>query len=170
MSLAIGRRNSPKGPSGRMSGSRNRFSRNGPTASSESGPPSWNSTIPTLFFPAKLLAPIQSILQLFDLFAQRIHPLRHRNVVHKENGPPAQIRCKYAIQIFHRTSASLRNSSTLARMASSLYRPFSNKISSPVNAAHTSKYEIRIRGSSPEPGPPRITGLGSSVPHHRIAK
>jgi hypothetical protein len=40
---------------GMMSGSRNKFSRNGWTASSESGPPSWNITIPTLFFPANYL-------------------------------------------------------------------------------------------------------------------
>src|SRR6266852_736476 len=53
----MGRRNSPKGPSGMMSGSRNRFRRNGSTASSESGPPSWNRTIPTLFFPAKAICP-----------------------------------------------------------------------------------------------------------------
>src|SRR6266581_338073 len=69
MSLAIGRRSSPKGPSGRMSGSKNKLNRNGSTASSESGPPSWNSTMPTLFFPAKLLAPAQRILQAFNLFA-----------------------------------------------------------------------------------------------------
>src|SRR5260370_30118870 len=53
MSFAIGRRSSPNGPRGIISGSRNKFSRNGSTASSESGPPSWNSTIPTRFFPAK---------------------------------------------------------------------------------------------------------------------
>ena len=40
ISFAIGHRRSPSGPSGMMSGSRNRFSRNGSTAACESGPPS----------------------------------------------------------------------------------------------------------------------------------
>src|SRR6266581_5565203 len=57
MSFAMGRRSSAKGPRGIMSGSRKRFRRNGSTASSESGPPSWNRTIPTLFFPAKAICP-----------------------------------------------------------------------------------------------------------------
>src|SRR6266702_1555133 len=55
MSFAMGRRSSAKGPRGIMSGSRKRFRRNGSTASSESGPPSWNRTIPTFFFPAKAI-------------------------------------------------------------------------------------------------------------------
>src|SRR5437588_11545101 len=54
MSLAMGRRNHPSGPSGIMSGSRNKLRRKGSTASSESGPPNWNNTIPIRFFPAKL--------------------------------------------------------------------------------------------------------------------
>ena len=38
--FAIGRRKNPSGPIGIMSGSRNKFSRNGSTDCSESGPPS----------------------------------------------------------------------------------------------------------------------------------
>src|SRR5437879_13917519 len=98
MSLAIGRRSSPNGPSGIMSGSKNKFSRNGSTASSESGPPSCNSTIPTLFFPAKLLASAQRILQAFNLFAQRRRAPRHRYVVNEENSPADHIGCKHAYQ------------------------------------------------------------------------
>src|SRR6266699_452793 len=69
--FATGPRSHPSGPSGMMSGSRNKFSRNGSTASSESGPPSWNNTIPTRFFPCKLSPLGQQSLQPFDLFSQR---------------------------------------------------------------------------------------------------
>src|SRR5437773_6551505 len=170
ISLAIGSRNNPNGPSGMMSGSRNRFSRNGSTASSESGPPSWNNTIPTRFWAAKLFSLGQLRLQPLDLFAQRAHALRDRNVVHKKNRPPCEVRREHAIQVFHRTSASLRKSSTLARSASSLYRALKSRISSPVSAPHINKYETRIRGSSPEPGPPKTTGFGCCVRHQRIEK
>src|SRR6266704_4258715 len=170
INFAIGRRKMPSGPNGIMSGSRNRLSRNGSTASSESGPPSWNNTIPTRFFPTELFSLAQQRLEPFDLFAQRAHALRNGDVVHKKNRPACEVRREHAIQVFHRTSASLRKSSTLARSASSLYRALKSKISKPVSAPHISRYETRIRGSSPEPGPPRITGCGCCVRHQRIEK
>ena len=52
MSLASGFRKKPNGPMGMMSGSRNKLRRNGSTAASESGPPSWNNTTPTFFLAA----------------------------------------------------------------------------------------------------------------------
>src|SRR5215472_951663 len=83
--LAMGLRSHPSCPSGMMAGSRNKFSRNGSTASSESGPPSWNSTIPTRFFPFKLSPLGQQSLQPFDFLAQCAQALRHRDVIHKKN-------------------------------------------------------------------------------------
>src|SRR5260370_29336390 len=122
------------------------------------------------FFPAQLFSLVQENLQPLDLLAQRAHALGDRDVVNKENRPTGEIRCKHAVQIFHRTSASLRNSSTLARSASNLYRAFKSRIRSPVSAPHISRYETRMRGSSPDPGPPMITGVGCWPRHQRIEK
>src|SRR4029077_1303431 len=77
INFAIGPRRIPSGPNGIMSGSRNKFSRKGSTASSESGPPSWKSTIPTRFFPAKLFPSRQSFFEPLHVLAQVGSAPRH---------------------------------------------------------------------------------------------
>src|SRR3984957_3719765 len=108
ISFASGFRKKPSGPMGMMSGSRNKFSKNGSTACSESGPPSWNSTIPTRFFPAMLLAFLHRLLQPFQIFAQQRSASRHGQVKHKKYCPANNISREHTIQIFHATSASRR--------------------------------------------------------------
>src|SRR5215469_14494187 len=109
ISFAMGRRNNPNGPSGIMSGSRNRFRRNGSTASSESGPPSWNRTMPIRFFPANLLPLVDGILQPLDLIAQSRGALRHAYVEHEEHRPANEVGRKDASEmLLHKTSASRR--------------------------------------------------------------
>src|SRR5450631_2070274 len=115
ISFAMGVRNRPRGPSGIMSGSRNRFSRNGSTASSESGPPSWNNTIPTRFFPATLFAPMERIFEPLDVFVQRGGTARDGEVVGEENPPRDQIGRKDTVQIFHTASDSCRRVSSAPR-------------------------------------------------------
>src|SRR5580692_1821543 len=122
INFASGLRRKPSGPMGIMSGSRNRFSKNGSTACNESGPPSWNNTIPTRFFPAMLLASVVRILQPLDLFTQCGSAPRHRDIKHKKDTPADHVRRKQAVEIFHATSHWRRIVSTSPRMASSRYR------------------------------------------------
>src|SRR3954464_6302505 len=104
ISFANRPRRKPNGPIGIMSGSKNKFSRNGSTACSESGPPSWNSTMPTRFFPANLAAPMLRILQPLDFRLQRRGPPRYGQVVHEENSPPDQVRRKQTVEVLHAAS------------------------------------------------------------------
>src|SRR4029077_19302426 len=91
INFAIGPRRIPSGPRGIMSGSRNRFSRKGSTASSESGPPSWKRTIPTRFFPAKSLSPVDGLLQALEIVAQRGCASCDAQIINEKHGPADQI-------------------------------------------------------------------------------
>src|SRR5579862_8881925 len=133
---------------GIMSGSRNRLRRNGSTASSESGPPNWNSTTPTLFFIfvgaqhcCALLAEVApSRIPLFLLGARPLQPLHLRPQIagppgdahekHKEHAPPNQVRGKNAVQVLHRASASRCSISTSYFVSSSRYRSTIRKAAS----------------------------------------
>jgi hypothetical protein len=84
-----------------ISGSRNRFSRNGSTAASESGPPSWNKTIPTRFFPAKLLPSAHGAFQPLDVRPQSGKALPDAEIVAEENRPPEKVSRKNAVKVFH---------------------------------------------------------------------
>ena len=113
--FAMGVRGGRAGRAGIMSGSRKRLSRNGSTASSESGPPSWNSTMPTRFFPATLFAPMQRIFEALDIFVQRGGAAGYGEVVGEENSPRDEIRRKNTVQIFHTASDSCRRVSSAPR-------------------------------------------------------
>src|SRR5262245_50251308 len=151
-----------------MSGSRNKFSRNGSTDCSESGPPSWNNTIPTRFFPAKLFAPIQRILHPLDFRPQRRRAPRYCQVIHEENPPADQVRRKHAVEILHAASSSRLTISASPRIFSSPYRSISSSASSACIAKIEKKKIFSIVGSSPDPGPPISTGWGCCVRHQRI--
>src|ERR1044071_3477653 len=107
---------------GIMSGSRNRLRRKGSTASSESGPPSWNSTMPTRGLPKSLLP---GFLEPFDLRAQVLGPLGQGQLKAEEDGPAERIGPEHAVDILH--AASSRISSTSPRIFSSAYRSATRK-------------------------------------------
>src|SRR6266849_1732179 len=119
MSRAMGFRRIPSGPSGIMSGSRNKLSRNGSTAASESGPPNWNNTIPTRFFPAKLFPSRKRLFQPFHVFAQSRGAARHGHEVNKKHSPADHVRHHYAAEILHAASASRAKTCASPRAASS---------------------------------------------------
>src|SRR5260221_334438 len=102
-----------------MSGSRNKFSRNGSTASRESGPPSWDSTIPTRFFPATLFPSRQSFLQPLDVFAQLGGASRHGDELSEEYAQANHVRGHTAAKILHTASASCASVCASARTCSS---------------------------------------------------
>src|SRR6267154_2930309 len=119
MNFAMGLRKNPSGPSGIMSGSRNKLSRNGSTAGSESGPPNWNNTIPTRFFPAKLFPSRQRRFQPFDILAQSGGPLRHGHEINEKYAPADHVRREHAAQVLHPASASRARTCASPRAASS---------------------------------------------------
>src|SRR5271168_1732192 len=115
-----------------------------------------------------LSIPLQRILQPFKILPQRCGADGHAHVIHKENSPSDEIRREHTVQIFHAASDSRRTISKLPRMASSWYR---DCISSTINASMGTQQKnstLYISGSSPEPGPPMITGCGCCVRHQRI--
>src|SRR5450432_1604934 len=168
ISFAIGVRSRPSGPSGIMSGSRKRFSRNGSTASSESGPPSWNNTMPTRFFPATLFAPVQRIFEALDIFVESGGAARDGEVVGEENSPRDQVRRENTVQIFHTASDSCRRVSSAPRADSIMYRARINRAISASIANQEKNSTFHMVGSRPEPEPPMTTGCGCWVRHQRM--
>src|SRR5215470_15048738 len=98
-----------------MSGSRKRLRKNGSTASSESGPPSWKSTTPTRRF---FVEPRLGTLFLLALFqpvqvrAEIVSPFENAQEKHEEHAPSDQVRCEHAVEILHWASASRCSTST----------------------------------------------------------
>src|SRR5580765_4108056 len=162
-----------------MSGSRNRLRRNGSTASRESGPPSWNSTIPTRFFICFLAAPDRRagdlfllenrLLQPLDFTAQIAAALHDAHEKQKKYSPTDHVRRKNAVQVLHRASASRCKSSTSCLVFARKYRSAIRNAASTCIASTLKKKTFFITGSSPEPEPPIITGAGCCVRHQRIA-
>src|SRR5271154_7397708 len=115
-----------------------------------------------------LSIPLQRILQPFKILPQRCGADGHAHVIHKKNSPGDHIRREHTIQIFHAASDSRRTIAKSPRMASSWYR---DCINSTINASIGTQQKnstLYISGSSPEPGPPMITGCGCCVRHQRI--
>src|SRR5437867_12863673 len=110
--------------------------------------------MPTRFFPAKLLAPVQRILQALDLFAQRRGAPRHGNEAKKENAPADHVSPKHAPKMFfHAASASRSINCTSPRIASRRYRSRTRKTMRMTRLKNQNQKTVAIVGSSPDPEP-----------------